>query len=509
MKHTTRRLTALLLLLALTVSLLVPSASAGVGTGQEQLERLRAIDELLTTVYLYGVEPYSLPDSLAERLENDTKLYDITAAAMFARLDAYSHYMSAEEYDIAYPPGERYIGIGISMDPGAAVGVYIAELVSGGPAEVAGLQVGDLIIEADGVDLRGMRWDMASDILRGEEDSVAELTVIRAGEPAPLSFSVKRRALTLPNVTAQNLGDGVGYIRIDRFASIWDHIDFYNYYTDFPYEGVRSVIIDLRNNPGGSVEVAANMLNVFFETPELPLFQLEYAGYDPEVYAASGGRMWKPNALIVLVNEYSASSAELFAGVLQAQGEAVTLGEKTYGKARGQFHIPLDDDSVAIITVSKIAINELPDYHEVGITPTITVPLEKIQYPMPEFTPLGLDTGVYRTSTLRTRALEERLYELGYFTAEPDTTFDDYTRFALHNFQRASGLPLSDYADIATLEVLERAVALLANLEVYIDSQMERAYEIALEAAKKPLTGTLPKRDFSALPAILAGANAA
>ena len=499
MKRTVHKISALLLVLVMMAAFCLPSAFAGTGTGQEQLDRLRDLDYLLTELYLYGVENYPLPESLASRLEADPALYDKIAAAMFNRLDPYSFYMSEEEYNEAFPVGRQYIGIGIALDTDAAVGVYIEQLVSGSPAQKEGLLPGDLIVEVDGVDVSGFTWEMGSDVLQGDSGIVAELTVIRQGTSEPLHFSIARQALSLPNVTAANLGDGVGYIRIDRFASVWDHIDFFNYYNEFPYEGVRSVIIDLRNNPGGSVEVVANMLGVFFGEKDLPLFQLEYASFDPEVFSAAGGSIWTPNALVVLVNEYSASSAEIFAGVLQAQGKAVTLGEKTYGKARGQFHIPLDDDSVAIITSSRIVIDKLPDYHETGITPTRVVPLEKISYPIPGLAPLSLTTGVYRTSTQRVLALTERLSVLGYYNAEPSAVFDGYARHALQNFQRAAGLPLTRYADIATLQALDEAVAALAATEIYWDSQMEAAHEIAREAAEKPLSGTLPKRDFSFL----------
>lgn len=492
-----QKLLSFALVIVLMLALSVTALADGVGTGQEQLDRLREIDMLLTELYLYGVDSYPLPDSLAAELEANPKLYDEITKKMFDGLDTHSHYMDAKTYAESFPIGVPYVGIGIVMDDSVPVGVYIASLVEGGPAELAGLKPGDLIVEVNGQDIRDFSWEAASSVLRGDEGSEAKLKVMREGEPGLLEFTVIRKGMSLPNVTSQNLGDGVGYIRIERFGSIWDVADFQQAYNDLPYEGVRSLIIDLRGNPGGSVEVCANMLYAFFTDKDVPMFQLEYASYEPEKYLSYGSNFWKPNAVYILMDETSASSSEIFAGVLQAKGLATTIGVNTYGKARAQYHIELDDASVVIITASRITVNGLPDYQDKGITPNKIVELEKVPYPIPELAPLSLTTGVFSTSTTRTLALEQRLSALGYFYGQPDTVFDSYTRYALQNFQRASKLSVTNYAGIDTLTALEAAIAKLSTQYVYEDTQLETAFELAKESAIKPLAKELPKRDFS------------
>lgn len=466
-------------------------------SGYDQVVKLIDVSTLIGTYALDGPENDALVMALSKLLEEDPALFDRLMAAMFEDLDEYSRYLTREEYEKAYPTGISFVGIGVYVDDTRDAGIFVREPMPGSPAEAAGIAAGDQIVRVDGRDVTVFPWQAGSELLRGEEGSSVTLEVRRDGEEKPIKFTVVRKAMLSSNVSYQDLGDGVGYFSIAGFGSFSDFSNFVSTYKKIPYEGVRSVIIDLRNNGGGDVSVMYNMLNNIVQKKGEVLFAAKTRQtVNPQLYVSSGAAQWTPNELIILVNEYTASAAEIFAGSLQDLGLATLVGVKTYGKGRGQYALPLSDGSVVVVTGLDIMLPLSMSYDKKGIVPAYVTPIEERPYPETPLSPMDTGSALLPTArSARVKGLEERLSLLGHFKGIPDGNYDAYTMWAANAFQRQQGLPETAYAGVDTLRALAAETDRLLQSKVPYDTQMELALERAREAARRPLSGTLPPLD--------------
>ncbi len=492
---------ALLLCLSLLFSAF-STALAAETSAKPDYDALYRLFELDKLIYTYSIDSQSddpLGDALAKILAEDPTLYRKLVNLMISDLDRYSHYFTKEEYAEAFPSLEPYVGIGIIIRADIRRGLFVSSLVAGGPAQKAGLLPGDQIISVDGKDISLLPYEESMDLFLGEENSVVKLKVVRDGEKNILDFSITRASMRTTNVSFEDLGGGVAYITIDRFEDAFDYAEFVSIYNRLPYEGFRSVMIDLRGNPGGDMNVLLHFLNAIVMKQKEPLFAIQQALYGFNLFESSGAAIWKPNALVLLVDEYTASAAEVMAGSLSQLNLCTLVGTKTYGKGRGQIHSELENGDVAVITVMDVVLPDGNRYDGVGITPKHVVKLEE-RLPDVKLLPLDAERALLSTAFgPRVYALEQRLSLLGYMAASPDMTFGLATRYALCAFAKDHNLPQSSTASIALLRVLEAETQAFLKKPVLIDTQFAAAMDIARKAAEKPLEVTPPpKADWDA-----------
>jgi carboxyl-terminal processing protease len=251
------------------------------------------------------------------------------------------------------------IGIGARLN-GDPLGAKVFSTFADGPAKEAGVKAGDIISAVDGKRIDTMPLDDAVALIRGKSGTKVRLTILREGQPRPFDLEVLRRMVIVPSVDALMTKSGVAVISITQFSEPTT-AQFQRALADLLPQKPKGIVIDLRSNPGGLLNVAADMLG-FFVSDKLVVTQV---GRDKnEETRTPGGRTMKFGMpVVLLVNEDSASAAEIFTGVLRDYKIGTVVGEHSYGKASVQTVRPLSDGSSMKVTIAKYL---LPNGQDIG-----------------------------------------------------------------------------------------------------------------------------------------------
>ena len=366
--------------------------------------------------------------------------------------------------------------------------------MDGGEAQKAGLKAGDKLITADGVSLNGFTVEMIGEIVRGPVGTPVSITVLRGDEE--LSFTVTRYAMENSPVSASLVGDGVAYMRITNFKDANSYLDFALLYKALPQQGVKTVVLDLRNNPGGQVDVAINTIERIIAEKNIPYLMSESTNPRTMHTYTSIGLGWDATKMVILVNQDTASSAEIVAGALHDLGYATLVGTKTYGKGKGQLHIQAAPTEVAVLSNSVFYLPTSGKFDGVGITPDFNVALGEKYYHLPPLQPMPQNKAIYVGRSKDALALEQRLHELGYFSGKPDEIADAATFLAVNRFQRDNKIDISKgYCNMQTAKAIDDAVYKLDGKLIYVDTQYEQAMTIARNYAKNDTKPTVVDMD--------------
>ena len=316
------------------------------------------------------IETYFI-DDYAE----DTLADGAASGMVDATGDEWSYYLSADEV-AAYEESmaNAYVGVGITITEDAeAGGMRVEEVVSGGPAEEAGIRAGDLLLAVEGEDVLPLGIDGTRNLVRGEEGTHVNMHFSRNG--AEYDVSVERRSIETPVVTGELLDGSIGYVKIDNFdeRSAAETIAFVK---DLIGQGAEALLFDVRFNPGGYADELVKVLDYLL--PEGDLFRsVDYAGRE-EVDTSDASCVELPMA--VLVNEDSYSAAEFFAAALQEYEWATIVGSQTYGKGNFQTAFYLSDGSMVNLSIGKYYTPSGKSLSETGVTPDVVVDLDDEQY---------------------------------------------------------------------------------------------------------------------------------
>lgn len=480
MKKLAKRLAAL----ALAAMTFVMPAGAVTPDGQNETW----FDSIWELIQAYGLEaennPYVLQNYINKYLaEHPEEMYNVINDIL-SLLDTHSMYLSSEEYSQGFSTLEGFVGIGVGMQE-TVDGVQIAEVMRFSSAEEAGLQIGDIIIAVDGVDATEMTNANVAELLRGAEGTTVSVTVRRQGRD--LTVTCTRRQVNQVYVSSSTPADGVEYIKVSAMGSENDWTAFSEIWEGLDEKNTRAVILDLRGNGGGVIDVALKMANAMTEDEGVYLagtrWREDMGGL--EQTCSTGGGL-PLNQIVVLVDGGTASAAELFAGSLQDTADAVLVGETTYGKGQGQFHIELINGDKLVITTLELELPRQGSYEGVGLTPDLQVENRQVTVNAASLTPL--DT----TRTLRfgdrsdaVYAMTERLALFGLI-GEATDTFDGAVVDAVAAFCERYGLEPALHASPEMLGALDEAVQLLDGQTHVLDDQLQAALEICKQAAEKP-----------------------
>ena len=483
---TKKLLSALLVCLMLLPSLAGAAAEEQPGlTADQRYERMEAIAEFIK---IYGIDSSSEDDPVMRALLTmfeDEDLYNLFMESMLGSYDSHSMFIPAGAYDTAFPTTESYVGVGITMQ---LDGEYakVTDVTAGGPADEAGVKPGDLLVTANGVTLRGKDLTEVSSLLRGEEGT--EVTVVvRRGE-AELRFTLVRAQMGTPNFSSYLVEDGVYYMKWARFADTASYIKFVFAIQDMTENNCRSLILDLRGNPGGDLNMAYNVINRL-----LPV-SVDFFGYCTK---QNGERFYQSvtsegigpalNKIIILSDGGSASAAEVVQASLCDLGYAVSVGEQTYGKARGQYHLTFPDNSAAVITSVELIAPSTPDYEGVGLTPTYEVHNETTRHPAASCDPVPTTDMTFGFVGEGPYLLNRALSALGYLDAgQVSYSFGFSTLAALIAFQQDYQLAVSPICNVYSAQAINSALENYAGQTVTVDLQYEKALELAREYAAQP-----------------------
>lgn len=307
--------------------------------------------------YSSGNKINAILDIIDEQYVDTVNMKDLVEGAIpkiFSELDPHSVYIPAEDASLVNEELEgSFSGIGVSFNMQTDT-ILVINVISGGPAEKAGLLPFDRIITINDSVYSGNKTSQAKIMktLRGAKNSTVKLGVKRGNEPNLLYFDVTRGDVPVHSVdVAYEAADGIGYIKISKFARN-TYNEFITALAELKQKGCNSFIIDLRNNTGGYMEAAINMINEFMPEGRLIVYTEGKSFPRSDVYA-NGTGTFKEAPIVVLTDEISASASEIFAGAIQDNDRGLIIGRRTYGKGLVQTQLALSDGSALRLTIAR------------------------------------------------------------------------------------------------------------------------------------------------------------
>ena len=328
-----------------------------IGLKPSKLEQLEA---LIEEKFIAEADPEILADAAADAMVKATG-------------DRWSYYIPAGEYEAYREQSENaYVGVGMTIhatEDGS--GFLIVDLVSGGPAEEAGLQIKDLLIRVGDTDVRNLAASEVRTLVKGEENTYVSLTVLRQGTNE--TISVERRKVKTPVATFEMLEDQIGLVTIENFDERCAEESIAAIETLLE-NGAEKLIFDVRHNPGGFADELVKLLDYLL--PEGDLFRT--VRYDGKEHVDTSDADCLEMPMAVLVNSASYSAAEFFAAALREYEAAVVVGEQTVGKGYFQITYQLSDGSAVALSSGKYFTPKGISLAETGVTPDVVViPEEK------------------------------------------------------------------------------------------------------------------------------------
>jgi len=340
----------------------------GFGTpvlGGESYEDLRVFAEALSLVQKNYVE--------------ETKTKDLIYGAikgMLSELDPHTNFMTPETYkEMQVDTKGEFGGLGIQIGIKDKKLVVIAP-IEDTPAWRAGIKAGDHIFKIDDELTKDLTLEEAVKKMRGPKDTKVTLTIVREGEPKPLEFTIVRDIIKIKSVKYKMMEGDIGYIRLTQFQERTGD-DLEKALNDLEKQNMKSLILDLRNNPGGLLKVAVQVSELFLKEGKL-IVSVKGRDGEKEEYLSTSSKTREDYPMVVLVNEGSASASEIVAGAIQDWGRGIVLGTQTFGKGSVQTVFTLSDGSGMRLTTAKYYTPKGVSIQNTGITPDIIVkPVKK------------------------------------------------------------------------------------------------------------------------------------
>ena len=349
----------------------------------EKLQRYEELNEILDIIDTYY---YQEPD--------EDVLIEYAKRGMMAGLqDQYSFYYNPQEYAELWADDEgKYAGVGIQIMASYETGLCtISRIFTGSPAAEVGLHRGDVLRKVEDVDVTAATLNDAVDIMRGEASKSVHVEVERGTEV--LSFDIPRAQITVNWVNSMMLDGDVGYIALYDFSGDCS-LQFQTQLDALVKQGAKGLVLDLRDNPGGWVDDAVKIADIFL--PKGVVTYFENRAGEREYYYATDGQLDLP--LVVLINENSASASEILTGALKDYGVATVVGTVSYGKGVVQYVLPVGKDGAGVqLTAAQYFTPKGNAVHHVGITPDVEQALpegDNGMYEMGDLADVQLATAV-------------------------------------------------------------------------------------------------------------------
>ena len=293
---------------------------------------------------------------------------------MLQGLDPHSVYLDKEAYkELQEGTSGEFGGLGIEV--GYEDGfVKVISPIDDTPAQKAGIKAGDLIIRIDGKSAKGISLMDAVKMMRGKPGSEIELTIVREGEEKPFNVSIVRDVITIINVKTKIIEPGFGYVRISNFQ-IHTVKDLSKSLKNLEKENsntLRGLVLDLRNNPGGLLNAAVGVSDLFLNNGLIVYTEGKIKDSNLK-FNAKQNELLKHIPIIVLVNGGSASASEIVAGALQDHKRAIIMGERTFGKGSVQTILPMNDETALKLTTARYYTPSGRSIQASGIEPDMIV----------------------------------------------------------------------------------------------------------------------------------------
>ncbi len=285
---------------------------------------------------------------------NNERLVDSAIESLLSSLDPHSAYIPASELaEMNEPLQGNFDGIGIEFNILDDT-IYVVSALSGGPSEALGIRSGDRIISVDGKNVAGIKITNNDVIkkLRGIGGTKVNVEILRRGSKNVLKFTITRGKIPIYSVDVSYMVDNsVGYIKISRFAQT-TYDEFMDALDKLKKSGMKKLVLDLRGNPGGLLNIATELTDEFLPANKLIVFTKGKSRPKEEVFSTSGGS-WEKEPLVVLIDEGSASASEILAGALQDNDRATIVGRRSFGKGLVQEQSDFPDGSAVRLTIAR------------------------------------------------------------------------------------------------------------------------------------------------------------
>ena len=373
MAHPTRKLLLVLLGTVIGVTLTLGHAVLAQNDNRSAAEEL-PLDQLRTFTDVYS----RIKDNYVEEIDDD-QLLEYAIEGMLNGLDPHSSYLNEEafrELKIGTQGEFGGLGIEVTMEDGF---VRVVAPIDGTPAARAGIQSGDLIVRLDDKPVKGMTLNDAVQKMRGEPGTDIGLMVVRDGEDKPLKITITRDTIEVTSVDSRMLEPGYGYLRVSHFqtntqAAVDEAIRGLR---DKAGNGLRGLVLDLRNNPGGVLSAAVSVSDTFLE--DGLIVYTEGRVKDSKLrYSARPGDAIDGAPMIVLVNQGSASASEIVAGALQDHERALVVGRQSFGKGSVQTIQDLSNGGALKLTTARYYTPDGRSIQAEGIEPDIATGAYKL-----------------------------------------------------------------------------------------------------------------------------------
>jgi len=323
----------------------------------------RLLAEVLERVRQEYVEPV-----------DDSVLIESAVRGMVTDLDPHSQFLDSDEYEeVQISTSGNYSGVGLEVDLENGT-VRVVAAIEGTPAAQAGLRTGDLIVSIDDTTIDENNFDQAVNHLRGKAGTQVKIAIVREGEDQPVSYTLTRNNVQVQSIHSELLAPDYGYIRISHFSeTTWkDTRKAVQKLRQQSRDGLRGIVLDLRNNPGGVLDAAIDVSDGFLDAGLIVSASGRVADANFS-HQAHEGDLLDGARIVVLVNEGSASSAEIVAGALQDNGRATIAGVQTFGKGSVQTVMPLSNGRAIKLTTSLYYTPSGVSIHGRGITPDVEI----------------------------------------------------------------------------------------------------------------------------------------
>lgn len=361
--------TLLVGLLGCLVGVLLAALALWAGTRADDANHIPARDAALLSEVIDRIR-----DDYVEGTD-DHELMSNAIRGMVGELDPHSAFMDVKEFeDLRIATEGNYSGIGVEVTIEADALTVIAP-IDESPAAKAGIRPGDRILAIDGRPFRNERLNDAIESIRGDPGTVVRLSIERKEAPLPLEYAIERAIVSVHSVRYEMLEPGYGYLRISQFSETTgpDTEAALRALNRAAGGSLHGLVLDLRNNPGGVLDAAVEVSDAFLEAGVI----VTAAGRSQESrfrMEAAAGDLALGTPVAVLVNEGSASAAEIVAGALRDNGRAKLLGRKTFGKGSVQTVMPLEDGQALKLTTSHYFTPSGLSIHERGLEPDVPLP---------------------------------------------------------------------------------------------------------------------------------------
>jgi carboxyl-terminal processing protease len=353
---------SLLVVLTLSLGGSVASKSTDNSPTYEQLRLFTEVLSIVQNQYVDDVPPKDL-------------IYSAIKGTLRG-LDPHSSFLDPDSLkEMQVETSGSFGGLGIEITLRDDI-LTVVSPIDGTPASRAGLQPGDRIIKIDGLTTKDMQLSDAVKRMRGKPGSKVTITVAREGWTEPKDFEIQREVIHVQSVRTQDLGEGIGYIRLRQFQEQTPH-DLDVALDKLAKGGMKALVLDLRNNPGGLLTAAVEVSEKFLEDGKLVVYTEGRVRNQNMRFSAHAKKPYTKLPMVVIVNNGSASASEIVAGALQDWNRAKVVGTQSFGKGSVQTIIPLSDGAGLRLTTAKYFTPKGRSIQGKGITPDVVAEIPK------------------------------------------------------------------------------------------------------------------------------------